>query len=423
MKNSQSANKATASGRNKTVNRQPAAGNGVIVHEWIEHTGGSEKVVDAIAQIFPGTDIVCLWDDAPGRFHGHTVAESVIARTPLRGRKALSTPVAPASWRRRANQDYDWAIVSSHQFAHHVSFRQQKAGFEKYVYVHTPARYLWNPELDPRGQAAAVRAVAPALRRLDRRRANEPHSIAVNSKAVQQRVATSWERSSVVVYPPVDVTRIQSHPEWAELMDPLDRARFDALPREFLLGASRLVSYKRLDDVIRVGAAMRLPVVLAGAGPEHRRLQAQAEAAGVPTIFLGRVSDELLYTLYQHAVAYVFPAIEDFGIMPIEAMAAGATVLAADLGGAAETVVDGVSGVLCDFRSPAEIAAAVGRLSGLCAMDARARARSFSAEIFVQNFTQWIAPIGSGRSTLPRTPTLDLAFPAQRHYSSPVTTR
>ncbi|MET0863292.1 MAG: glycosyltransferase [Nakamurella sp.] len=368
---------------------------GVIVHEWIEQTGGSEKVVDAIAKLFPSTDIVCLWDNAPGRFAGHRVTESVIARTPLRGRKALSTPVAPAAWRGRVNEDYDWAIVSSHQFAHHVSFRGQRPDFRKFVYVHTPARYLWNPELDPRGQAIPVRALAPTLRRLDRVRAVEAHSIAVNSRAVQQRVAISWERPSVVVYPPVDVTVIQSQSDWAALLAPSQLAILHSLPAEFLFGASRLVSYKRLDDVIALGAATGLPVVLAGAGPELARLQAQAEALSVTTVFLGRVSDVLLYSLYQRAVAYVFPAVEDFGIMPVEAMAAGAAVLASNVGGTAESIVDGVSGVLCDFRSAADCVAAVDRLSGLLPADARRRARVFSAERFTDDFLAWVAPDSS----------------------------
>jgi len=377
---------------------------GVIVHEWIERTGGSEKVVDAIAKLFPATDIACLWDNAPGRFAGHSVSESFIARTPLRGRKALSTPVAPASWRGRANNAYNWAIVSSHQFAHHVSFRDQRDDFEKYVYVHTPARYLWNPELDPRGQALPVRALGPTLRRLDRRRAVEAHSIAVNSKVVQQRVAKSWERSSVVVYPPVDVTVIASQLNWSALLEPSDLAILDSLPSEFLLGASRLVSYKRLDQVIALGAAVGLPVVLAGAGPELGRLRAQAEAACVKTVFLGRVSDALLYSLYQRAVAYVFPAVEDFGIMPVEAMAAGSAVLASDVGGTAESIVDGVSGVLCNFRSPADCLAAVDRLSGLASADSRRRARLFSVERFNTAFLGWVAPATDTANPRPRLP-------------------
>lgn len=376
---------------------QPA-GRGAIVHEWIEATGGSEKVVDAMARVLPGTDIVCLWDNAPGRYPGHTVAQSVIARTPLRGRKALSTPFVPIAWRRRVNRDYDWAVVSSHQFAHHVSFRDQRTGFQKYVYVHTPARYLWDPELDPRGKGPGIGAIAPSLRRIDRRRAAEAESIAVNSAVVQQRVETCWERASVIIHPPVDITLIQSLTDWSSALKQDELVTFEALPEEFLLGASRLVSYKRLDDVLRMGSIARLPVVIAGTGPERQRLQAQAEASGVSVTFVGRVPDEMLFALYQRAVAYVFPAIEDFGMMPVEAMATGARVIASTAGGTAETVVDGSSGVLCDFRSPSEVSVAMGRLMGLHSDAARQRATMFSAEIFAEKFADWIRPLGGAKA-------------------------
>ena len=146
---------------------QTAEPRGAIVHEWIEATGGSEKVVDAMARLLPGTDIVCLWDNAVGRYGDHRVSESVLARSPLRGKKALSVPVVPIAWRHRRNPGYQWAIVSSHQFAHHVNFRRGSSDFQKYVYAHTPSRYLWTPELDPRGASPAVRALAPTLRGLD----------------------------------------------------------------------------------------------------------------------------------------------------------------------------------------------------------------------------------------------------------------
>ena len=193
--------------------------------------------------------------------------------------------------------------------------------------------------------------------------------------------------------------RIQACPDWSARLNSLEAACLDRLPAEFLLGASRLVTYKRLDDVIRMGALLEVPVVIAGDGPERGRLESQAAQTGVHATFVGRVSDEFLYALYQRAVAYVFPAIEDFGIMPVEAMAAGARVVAAHRGGTAESVADGITGALCDLGSPAECVAAVGRLSGLNAADAQQRARLFSAERFAARFREWIEPLAA----LPRT--------------------
>lgn len=185
---------------------------GVIVHEWIEQTGGAEKVLDAFARIFPGADISCLWSDAPQRFPGCSVSESLIGKTRLRKQKALALPFMPIQWRvMRGN--YDWALISSHLFAHHVRFIGGES-MEKYVYVHTPARYIWSPELDPRGQSAMVRAVAPAFKAIDRRRAAEATSFAANSKFVAGRVQKYWSADSVVIHPPVDVETIQSTLDW-----------------------------------------------------------------------------------------------------------------------------------------------------------------------------------------------------------------
>ena len=209
----------------------------------------------------------------------------------------------------------------------------------------------------------------------------------------------------MVLYPPVDVDRIQACADWSARLQPFEAATLDRLPSEFLLGASRLVTYKRLDDVIRLGALLKMPVVIAGDGPERGRLEGQAAETGVRATFVGRVSDEFLYALYQRAVAYVFPAIEDFGIMPVEAMAAGARVIAAHRGGTAESVADGVTGALCDFGSPAECVAAIGRLNGLLAADAEQRARLFRAERFASGFREWIEPLAA----LPRTPSSALS--------------
>ncbi|RII97588.1 glycosyltransferase, partial [Clavibacter michiganensis subsp. insidiosus] len=115
----------------------------------------------------------------------------------------------------------------------------------------------------------------------------------------------------------------------------------------------------------RAGDAAGVPVVLAGSGPLAEELRAQADAARVPVTIVPRPSDALLYTLYQRALAYVFPAVEDFGIMPVEAMAAGARVLVTDVGGATESVVDGVTGVHVHDWEGAGLADAVARAATL----------------------------------------------------------
>ena len=141
---------------------------GLIVNEWIEAAGGAERVLSRLATLFPDADLLCLWNDDPTRFPDRTVRETWLARTPLRRHKALALPVMPITWRLPRQTTHDWTLVSSHAFAHHV--RVEGDG-PKYVYVHTPARYLWAPELDQRGDNLAVRIAGPPLRALDKRTA------------------------------------------------------------------------------------------------------------------------------------------------------------------------------------------------------------------------------------------------------------
>ncbi|MFD3811687.1 glycosyltransferase [Rhodococcus sp. NPDC058639] len=361
---------------------------GVLVHEWIARDGGSEKVLDEFVRCFPDADVLCLWDDAE-RYPTQTVRESGLARTPLRRHKALALAAMPYVWRRRTG-DYDFALVSSHCFAHHVSFRGAAHDFRKFVYVHTPARYLWNPELDDRGASAAVKLASPPLRRLDRRRAAEGAQFAANSDFVRRRVERAWGVEARVIFPPVDTTRISSVPDWSTELSEPESSLLESLPDRFVLGASRFVPYKRLDWVIRAADLAGLPVVVAGSGPEETRLRKLADEARVPVRVLSRPSDEMLYALYQRAHVYVFPAIEDFGIMPVEARAAGARVIVNELGGASETVVEGVDGL--HFRddsveSLAECIAAVDTVP----RRGRGSVAELSSERFRADIRNWVS--------------------------------
>ena len=365
--------------------------NGVLVHEWLAKTGGSENVFDAMVEAFPEADLLCLWDDLENRYEGRIVRESWLARTPLRHQKAAALPFMPSVWRNRPG-DYDWALVSSHLFAHHVSFKDAPRAFRKYVYVHSPARYIWNPELDERGSGWLPRIASPTLRKLDHQRAQEATDIAANSNYVKDRVRRSWEREAVVINPPVEVAHIQSISHWRSQLDANEELLVASLPSEYILGASRFIPYKRLDLVIRMGEAAGVPVVLAGAGPEESRLRALAEASRVPVFIVSSPGNALLYALYQGALAYVFPAIEDFGIMPVEAMATGTAVVVATVGGASETVVDGSTGAhVANFLSNQECRSALDKAAAINSDAARERSRDYSAERFANSMRDWIA--------------------------------
>jgi glycosyltransferase involved in cell wall biosynthesis len=366
---------------------------GLLVSEWIEQTGGAERVLDRLAGLFPDADMLCLWNDAPQRYPGRTVRETWLARTPLRRHKALALPLMPATWRipqrDPEKRPYDWALVSSHAFAHHVNVGSP--GVPKYVYVHTPARYLWAPELDARGDNLAARIAGPPLRAIDKRAAQEATSIAANSRFVADRVQRAWDREAMVIHPPVDVAWIRGG-GWRDQLTDADRRVLDALPAAFVLGVSRFIPYKRLDVVMQTGELLGIPVVIAGHGPLETELRGMAAEVTVPVHFHIQPSDALVYALMERARIFVFPPIEDFGMVAVEAMAAGTPVMANRIGGSGESVQDGIGGALFDPQSPAEIRAAAEACGILDGVRIAAHAQQFDATRFDAALREWTSP-------------------------------
>ncbi|MFJ3958951.1 glycosyltransferase [Arthrobacter sp. NPDC090010] len=366
---------------------------GLIVHEWIESSGGAEKVLESMASAFPDAAIQCLWNDAPGRFGTREIRETWLAGTPLRRKKAMALPFMVPTWRLLESKGpHDWTLVSSHLFAHHVRFRDQPDSAPKYVYAHTPARYIWTPELDHRGSSPAVRAVAPLLKKIDRRRAQEPTAIAANSKFVRERIAATWEREASVIYPPVAVERVQQVADWrSEVTDPEEVVALERLPQEFVLGVSRFIPYKRLDLVLATGAAAGLPVVIAGKGPEEEHLRMLASQSSVPVHFIIAPSDALLFSLYQMAKALVFPAVEDFGIVPVEAQAAGTPVVTGPIGGQLESLTQGVTGVVAASTDVVDLAAALDDALRLAPFDGVLATSRFATTRFEDELRAFVA--------------------------------
>lgn len=319
----------------------------LITHEWIAKTGGSENVFEQIGLALPSADQFCLWNEDPQRFP--RARETWLSRSPLRRNKALALPFLRSALRSVPVEDYDVVVASSHAFGHYNAYRAVENGSLGFAYVHSPARYIWAPEHDERGQSIAVRAVSPGMRWMDRRTTSSKVHYAANSEFVRRRIQKSWGVDAEVIYPPVAVEEITA--SLATPMTPEDSEIVEQLPADYVLGASRLVPYKRVDLVIRVAARLNRPVVVAGDGPERRTLEELAKDSGVPAIFLGRVSDRLLHELYRRTALFVFLSIEDFGIMPAEAVAAGAPVLVNARGGAWEGVAHTGAGLRCDGDS------------------------------------------------------------------------
>ncbi|PQZ87725.1 glycosyl transferase [Arthrobacter sp. MYb227] len=367
---------------------------GLIVHEWLEPTGGAEKVVQEMASTYPDARILTLWNDGHAEIDDSRVSETWLAKTPFRSNKAIAIPAMLPTWRRQSLGDADWALVSSHLFAHHVSFTDAKRDVEKFVYVHTPARYIWEPDLDARGNSMIARGLAGLLKPVDRRRAAEGANFAANSEFVRDRIRRTWNQDAEVIYPPVSVKAIQSVECWADELGPDDAEILARLPEKFVLSASRFVPYKRLDMAITVAEASGIPAVIAGSGPDETRLRARAAESSVPVHFVQRPSDPFLYALYERAVAYVFMAIEDFGIMPVEAMAIGTPVICGNEGGVLETVSHGMSGAHLQATDVQALREALELTVSLDRAKIRSHATKFDASLFRRNIESW-----TGRSS------------------------
>ncbi|MDF2561450.1 MAG: hypothetical protein K0R99_2896 [Microbacterium sp.] len=363
---------------------------GLLVHEWLERAGGSENVFEKISEAFPEAERWCLWNDAPERFS--EVRETVLSRTPLRRSKAASLPLMPPVWRNLPRSDAEWILVSSHLFAHHARFRGAARHAEKFVYAHTPARYIWAPELDARGRSAVARVASRGLKPLDRRRAQEASRIAANSRFVADRIEDAWDRHATVIYPPVEVTEISK----PQALTSAEEATLRQLPSDFVLGVSRFVPYKRLDAAIDLGRVNNMPVVLAGSGPEaaHLRDYGHRTHRGAVSI-VDKPSTPLLRAIYARASVLAFAPVEDFGIIPVEAMAAGTPVIANAVGGAAESVQDGTSGALVhDWASHDELRSAFERAVLATPAACREVASGFDSAVFVRKIREFVRSEG-----------------------------
>lgn len=362
---------------------------GLLVHEWISTHGGSEKVLQAMTDEYPRTDILCLWQDSPEIFPPERVRESALARSRiLRRHKALALPLMPLIWQSVDLSPYEWLLISSHAFAHQIA-ANATAPESVHVYVHTPARYIWSPALDPRRTSKALIPARAALRSLDKRRASRTASFAANSAFIAERILDAWDRPARVIYPPVEVLDLQNGRPWVDAVAGGESAVVDRLPDRFVLGASRFVRYKRVDRAIDVGEQLGLPVVIAGNGEEEGAIQKRASSARVPVSIVRKPSDALLRALMERASLYVFPPVEDFGIMPVEAAALGTPSLVNLLGGARESVERMGSGFAIDFDDGQEVKAVAERLIDSPTDTMMANARYFDRARFISELTDW----------------------------------
>jgi glycosyltransferase involved in cell wall biosynthesis len=350
-----------------------------LVHDWLTGMRGGERVLEALCELFPDATLFTLVG-VPGVV-SRTIARlepraSFVQRLPRSWRWYRHyLPLFPLAVEQFDLDGFDLVISSSHCAVKSVV----PPGRARHLcYCHSPMRYAWD-QLDayfgPARLGAASRPARWVLRQMarwDRDTSGRPDRYLANSQYVAQRIRRYYNRRAEVVPPPVDISFYTPSPR------PPDR---------YFLVVSALVPYKRIEIAVAVCDRLRLPLKVVGEGTELARLEAMAG----PTVeFLGRRTDEEVRELYRGAVAVLLPGEEDFGIVPVEAQACGRPVIALRRGGALETVIDGVTGVLVPDTTVDSWAAALESVAkSPMAFDpaaARRNASRFSRERFLGAF-------------------------------------
>lgn len=310
-----------------------------ICHEWLDNIGGGEKVLLEMIELSAASTVYTLWADSKiVELLPCKVETSFLQRLPGKYRRTVGLPLMPLAWMllARSLSRHDLVISSSWAFAH-FSGRREKMVIS---YVHTPGRYWWYPGIDQRTRMKLPQIFLNILRFIDKWGTTSSTVYVANSHTTQQRIKQCWNRESRVIHPPVDTDFYKSN-----------LATNTAPFEKYLLGVGRFVSYKNHKFIIQLGEILQIPVVLVGHGELLEELKAYAQQAKIPVCILTEQSNDQLRNLYTYADCLVYPTIEDFGIVPVEAMSCGTRILGLNQGGLAETVISNQTGFLVEDLS------------------------------------------------------------------------
>lgn len=370
--------------------RAKTTSNIALVHEFFHTIGGAERVLQSMRRLFPDAPLYVL-----------TGAERLLRQTPwttnarrapllrnlpnaLHRRPHLLLPLLPLAAESIDLRDYDVILSSSNSFAKGVITRASSLHI---CYCHSPTRYTWDWYHETlRTHRIAKPLLVPtllALRLWDYQAAQRVDVFIANSKTTKERIKKFYGRDSTVIYPPVET----------DTLTPTKN------PDGPYIVISRLSQYKRIMNIIEAANTLRAPLEIIGTGREERRLK---RAAGPTVVLRGRISDTDRNRALEHARALIVASDEDFGITPVEALAAGTPVIALRRGGLMETVTENETGLFFNEPTTERIVNAMRlfetKKSSFSLQIMRNRAQHFSSQRFTHELRTFLENNGERRN-------------------------
>lgn len=305
-----------------------------LVHDWLNQYGGAERVLEHLVRMYPTAPLYTsmYWHEGmPESYRKWDIHTTWMDHLPgIYKHHQIYLPLYALAFARLDldQNGYDVILSNKSGFCHTV-----KTGTIPHLcYCLSPTRYIWQfdqyaaRENLTSFQRALLKPVISSLKKLDFEAARNPnlHFVAI-SREIQNRITTFYNRSSTIIYPPVNLEQFQPAQQHGE----------------YYLIVSRLIPYKRVDLAVKVFTELKLPLKIVGDGRDRSILE---KMAGPTVSFLGHISDTRLVELLSHCKAFIFPGHEDFGIAPLEAQASGRPVIAYKAGGALDTIIEGETG-------------------------------------------------------------------------------
>lgn len=352
-----------------------------IVYDRVNKYGGAERFLETILKIFPDAPIYTLVYSPPKSpwVVGRDVIPTFLNKVPfLKDKHELLAPIAPLSFETLSLEAYDLIISVTSSDAKSVITSPRQTHV---CICLTPTRYLWkglkNYKQDWK-MKLLPKFIFEYFRLVDKITSQRPdHYIAISNE-VKKRIRRYYQRSSTVIYPPVNNFFINSKIEFSK--------------KDFYLIAGRLVRYKRVDIAIECFNKLNKKLIIVGDGSEIKRLKS---ISSKNIKFLGKVSDQRLKKLYQQAKALIFPGLEDFGLVPLEAQSQGTPIIAYKAGGVKETVIENKTGVFFKKQTPKSLAMALERFEKLKLnpKDCVKNAKEFSEDNFKKRLFKYLSDL------------------------------